>query len=295
MLVLAACIPEETAKKVIEVNASPTINALSTPTYIVPPTPTYIAPPTVTKISEVLQMSQDYGVNPTVLNVEARATETIITVEVKVDKRWNMSADWQLTPPNGILMHSLEYPRLHTKDGQAIQLLSVQSDNLRDHPDGGVIATSKLSFEPLPINKSEFVLQTNVEFSEVRSVDPLVLDLSESTNNSEWMLSKTVSIGEVTYAFSRAKLTNNRLELFSDGIIEDGYQTIAFYSMTEYEPSPQIAYANGGSGNFDDPDVPLVSLEVGELLDGEIELYFRSSIRTLIPYQMHISLKDYQD
>lgn len=266
----------------------------SSPAIVVLPTNT-VQEFTPTQISNNFESSFDYGVNLEIVGVKSGNISTNIFLEANIDKRWGMSADWQLTPPNGILMKSLDYPRLYTLDEQEILSWGYQGTPLREGPDGGVIDAINLSSrEPLPVGESDFVLHTVVEFSEVRSHHPLIIDLSDQSNGSVWELSETIQVGGVTYTFTQAKLAGNVLELYSDGINEEGYETVTFYAMTEYEPPTQIAYANGGAGDFSDPNLPLVTIDLGEAFNEEIELYFRSSVITTEPFLLPFSLDDYK-
>lgn len=286
-LVLGGCVPQ-----VAEVTTRPTelSTASASPTNVINQ-----STPISTKVPENSNLSFDYGVDLAIVDVKSSDSETIITVEATVDERWGMNADWRLTPPNIVLLRSLDYLRLYTIDGQEVLSLGSQGLGLREGPGDSVISSTNLfSTEPLPEGESDFVLHTVVELSEVRSHQPLAIDLPTRSDGSIWELSETIQVGGVTYTFTQAKLTGDLLELYSDGINEEGYETVAFYAMTAYEPSAQIAYANGGPGDFSDPNMPLVTIDLGELSSEEVELYFRSSVRTIEPFILPFSLDDYK-
>ncbi|MEM8859780.1 MAG: hypothetical protein AAGD96_15745 [Chloroflexota bacterium] len=251
--------------------------------------------PIPTDVPENSNLSLDYGVNLAIVDVKSSDSETVITLDAIVDPYWGMNADWRLTPPNNVLMASIDYPRLYTaSNNQEIELFGVSSVGLEEGSGDVVVAPINLAVEPLPADENDFILHAIVELSEVRSHQPLTIDLSNQSGGSVWELSETIQVGGVTYTFTQAKLTGNLLELYSDGINEEGYETVTFYAMTEYEPSPQIAYANGGPGDFSDPNMPFAAIDLGELSSEEVELYFRSSVRTVEPFLLPFSVDDYK-
>ncbi len=237
----------------------------------------------------------DYGIAKEVLNVTVSEQNTTILLRAHISPRWRMSADWQLTPPNGASMNSLEHPQIVTQDLEPIAVKGMSSPPLAESAKHGLTSDIQIVAERLPPGTTELRLLTDVELLELRSFDPLVLDISgrDRTNSPAWSIDHTAKIGAISYTFNKAQIVDGQLQLFSDGVNEFGYQTSSFYTMTKFEPPTPEAYANGGSGIFYDRANPLAVLSLNESLGDQLELYFRASVLTLIPHETVIVLSDY--